>query len=41
MTVFERKKIIRGAIDRIWNSEDPALIEYRNKLFPKGKPGIL
>ena len=40
MTVFERKKIIRGAIDRIWNSEDPALIEYRNKLFPKGKPGV-
>lgn len=41
MTVFEKKRIIQGAIDRIWSSEDPEQIEFRNKLFPKGKPGVL
>ena len=41
MTIYEKKRIIQGAIDRVWNSEDPEQIEYRNKLFPKGKPGIL
>lgn len=40
MTVFEKKRIIQGAIDRIWSSEDPEQIEFRNKLFPKGKPGV-
>lgn len=41
MTIFEKKRIIQGAIDRIWSSEDPEQIEFRNKLFPKGKPGVL
>ena len=41
MTIFEKKRIIQGAIDRIWGSEDPEQIEFRNKLFPKGKPGVL
>jgi len=41
MTVFEKKRIIQGAIDRVWSSEDPEQIEFRNKLFPKGKPGVL
>ena len=41
MTIFEKKRIIKGAIDRIWSSEDPEQIEFRNKLFPKGKPGVL
>ena len=41
MTIFEKKRIIQGAVDRIWSSEDPEQIEFRNKLFPKGKPGVL
>ena len=41
MTIFEKKRIIQGAIDRIWSREDPEQIEFRNKLFPKGKPGVL
>ncbi len=41
MTIFEKKKIIQNVIDRVWSSEDPEQIEYRNKLFPKGKPGVL
>ena len=41
MSIFEKKRILQGAIDRMWNSEDPEQIEYRNKLFPKGKPSIL
>ncbi len=41
MTIFEKKRIIEGAIDRIWGSEDYALKEYRNNLFPKGRPGVL
>ena len=41
MTIFEKKRIIKCAIDRIWSSEDPEQIEFRNKMFPKGKPVVL
>ena len=37
---IDRRKRIRSTIDRVWNMTEPRSVEFRDKLFPRGKPGV-
>lgn len=38
---INRRKIKSAAIDRIWAETEATCVEFRNKLFPFGKPGVI
>jgi len=37
---MDRRRRIQTTIDRVWNMTEPRSVEFRDKLFPRGKPGV-
>lgn len=38
---MDRRRRIQATIDRVWNMTEPHSVEFRDKLFPGGKPGVI
>lgn len=41
LAYMERRIRISEIIDRVWSMTEPRSVEFRDKLFPRGKPGVI